>query len=161
MPRPLWQFLCESGLAYPIALIIAIPFEAAIVYPLDWASHDRLSRELLFLLTSPVLAMFWINSALVGYLASRRARLRATSLFAASRAGEWVWVVGAVYFVLGFLTYIPIGHGWARDALYELFVNSDDIGNLVTAPFLMGIAYSLTRYILRRRFEGKTARAAG
>jgi hypothetical protein len=64
-----------------------------------------------------------------------------------------VWVAGAAYIVLGFLTYLPVSHDWARAAFYELFVNADDIGNLATAPFYMGIAYSLTRRLLRARTE--------
>lgn len=161
MPRSLWQFLAESGLAYAVALAAALPVEAAIVYPIDWVTHGRISRQLLFALTSPVLAEFWITAAVAAAIVAWRAQRSPESLFRASRAGEWVWVAGAVYIVFCFLSYLPVSHHWARAALYELFANTDDIGNLPTAPFYMGIAYSLTRRLLRMRAGGRTAVVGG
>jgi len=148
------QYAAEVVFAYPIGLIAVFVWAfalSALSHPLVGSALDKswLSRAL----GPPSLAGFWLTAAVIAWLVFRRARSRPTSVFAAGRAGEWVWVLGAVYIVAAFFTYAPIGKGWVHDALFELFAATDDIGNFATAPFYMGIACSLTRHFLRLREE--------
>lgn len=158
--QSLVQFLSECAVGYAAASALAFPLEAAIIVPADWILNVRASPALLFFLTAPILGAFWLSAGLMAVVVHWRSHAAPGGLFGASRAGEWVWVAGAVYIVVGILTYLPVSHHWARTALYELFVNSDDIGNLATAPFYMGIAYSLTRHLLRVRTERGGARGS-
>lgn len=157
--RPLLQYLNECLVAYPGAVVATFLWTLGLsLLPSSLLNHSIDSHPGSFFFGTPVLASFWATAAVGALLSSWRERRVPRGLFGASRAGEWVWVVGAVYIVFGFLTYLPVSHHWARTALYELFVNTDDIGNLATAPFYMGIAYSLTRHVLRVRAERRAVR---
>lgn len=145
-------------MAYPAAVVAAFLWGLALnLLPTAFLNAPVVSQVGNFLGT-PALAGFWLTAAAAAVAVAWRAWRSPQSLFHASRAGEWVWVVGTVYIVFGFLTYLPVSHHWVRTALYELFASSDDIGNLATAPFYMGIAYSLTRHLLRVRAERRAAR---
>jgi hypothetical protein len=157
MRRSIWQYLAECGLAYPVGILATFPIAIAVGSCLN-RLFPRWADDLGLFFASPGLAWFWLTAACVAWLVHLRARSNSHSILACSRAGEWVWVAGVVYIIWGFFSYLPIGHGWARDAICELFASHDDIGNLATAPFYMGIAYSLTRHILRVRREKREAR---
>lgn len=157
LPRSLAQYLVECLIAYPGALVAAFLWGLALnLLPGALLDAPLVSQVGNFLWT-PVLAGFWITAAVVALIVVWRARTSSRSLLRASRAGEWVWVAGAVYLLLAFLSYLPVSHHWARTALYELFASTNDIGNLATAPFYMGVAYSLTRHLLRVRSERRAA----
>jgi hypothetical protein len=157
MPRSLLQYLVECLIAYPVAVVAAFLWGLALNLLPSALLNVPLIRQVGNFLWTPVLAGFWITAAVAAAIAAWCARRNRQNLLRATRAGEWVWVVGAVYIVLGFFTYLPIGHHWVRTALYELFASTDDIGNLATAPFYMGIAYSLTRHFLRVHAEKRAA----
>lgn len=163
MSRSLGQYLTECMIAYPATIAVTFVWAlGANLLPsgLKESLLNGHNSQLNHFFGTPVLAVFWITAAAAALLVAWRARLLPKSLFRASHAGEWVWVVGAVYIVIAFFSYLPVSHHWARTALYELFASTDDIGNLATAPFYMGIAYSLTRHLLRVR-SGKRAAQGG
>jgi hypothetical protein len=158
MSRWFPQYLTECLIAYPIAGLATFAWALALNLLPSSPMGALLDRQLSHLLGTPVLAAFWLTAAAAALAVGWCARRSPQSLFRASRAGEWVWVAGAVYIVVGFLTYLPVSHHWVRAALYELFVSTYDIGNMATAPFYMGIVYSLTRHLLRVRAEKRAVR---
>lgn len=151
MARWILRFLAESVLAYVGGFFLAFPLNATVFIALDWISGGSTHRWLNFILYAPVLAAFWGASVVMSAFACLLASRKSNGGEERFPAGEWVWLIGAVVILFAFFSERSLGQNWQRQAVYDLFVNHDEIGNLATAPFYMGIAYSLTSSLLRRR----------
>lgn len=154
--------LGRTGLQF-VAETLAVWSMIVVIYFLGWpflvALESSPGRENfpVKVLASPIFAEYWIVAILLAVWVSRRAAGRPRSLFACSRAYEWLWLVGIAQLTWSFLQWTSPGEWW-KTALRMVFA---PVGaNISPAPTYSLLAYGLMRRLMRRRTERHSAGVA-